>query len=83
MGGRAGARTSEPPGRVSLRIAIDAGKCQGHARCYALAPELFSVDDYGTSSVIGDGIVPPGLEERARLAIANCPEFAITEEPPA
>jgi ferredoxin len=42
-------------------------------------PELFSVDDYGLSSVIGDGTVPPELEEKAKLAIANCPEFAIEE----
>ena len=61
-----------------MKIAIDASKCQGHARCYALAPELFDVDDYGTSSVRGDGTVPPELEERARLAIENCPEFAIS-----
>ena len=64
-----------------MRIAIDAGKCQGHARCYALVPELFSVDDYGTSSVLGDGSVPPELEEQALLAIATCPEFAISEVP--
>jgi ferredoxin len=62
-----------------VRIAVDPGKCQGHARCYALAPELFSVDDYGQSSVVNDGVVPPEQEDRARLAIANCPEFAIAE----
>jgi len=66
-----------------VKIAIDSSRCQGHARCYALVPELFSVDDYGTSSVLGDGNVAPDLEERARLAIANCPEFAISEVPPA
>ena len=52
--------------------------CQGHQRCYALAPELFDVDDLGTASEIGDGTVPPELEEKARLAMANCPENAIT-----
>jgi ferredoxin len=62
-----------------VKIRVDAGKCQGHARCYALVPELFSVDDYGQSSVVGDGTVPAELEERARLAIANCPEYAIEE----
>lgn len=62
-----------------MRVVIDAAKCQGHARCHALVPELFAVDDYGTSSVIGDGTVPAELEERTRLAIANCPEFAIAE----
>jgi ferredoxin len=58
---------------------VDAEKCQGHARCYALAPELFVVDDYGQSTEIGDGMVPASLEDKARLAIANCPEYAIEE----
>ena len=62
-----------------MKIRVDPGKCQGHARCYALAPELFSVDDYGQSSVVGDGTVPAGIEAQARLAIANCPESAIEE----
>ena len=61
-----------------MRIHVDADKCQGHNRCYALAPELFDVDDYGNAVVIGDGTVSPELEDRARLAVANCPEFAIS-----
>jgi ferredoxin len=60
-----------------VRIRIDPDRCQGHARCYALAPDLFEVDDYGQSSVRGDGVVPSDREDVARLAIANCPEFAI------
>jgi len=58
---------------------VDPGKCQGHARCYGLAPELFDVDDYGLATAVGDGLVPPELEGKARLAIANCPEYAIEE----
>jgi ferredoxin len=61
-----------------MRVELDTEKCQGHNRCYALAPELFDVDDYGTAVIIGDGSVPPELEEKARLAAANCPEYAIT-----
>ena len=59
-----------------MRIRVDPDKCQGHARCYALVPELFDVDDYGLSTVVGDGTVPPELESKA---IANCPEYAIEE----
>jgi ferredoxin len=59
-----------------VKIRIDPDRCQGHARCFALAPELFAVDDYGQASVIVDE-VPAELEDRADLAIANCPEFAI------
>ena len=65
-----------------MKVAVDPSKCHGHARCFALVPELFAVDDYGTSSVLGDGTVRPDLEERAHLAIANCPEFAIAEVTP-
>ena len=63
-----------------MRVHVDEGKCQGHNRCYSLAPELFDVDDYGTAHEIGDGTVPAALEERARLAAANCPEYAIAIE---
>ena len=62
-----------------MKISVEQEKCQGHARCYSLAPDLFNIDDYGQSSVVGDGTVPPGREESARLVIANCPERAISE----
>ena len=62
----------------AMRVVIDSDKCQGHNRCYALAPELFDVDDYGEALVIGDGTVTPDLEAKARLAVANCPELAIS-----
>lgn len=61
-----------------MRVHVDADKCQGHNRCASIAPELFEIDDYGTASELGDGTVPVGLEPKARLATANCPEFAIT-----
>ena len=60
-----------------MKICVDEDKCQGHNRCMTVAPNLFEVDDYGYASALNDGIVPPGEEEKARLAIANCPEFAI------
>lgn len=61
-----------------MKVNVDADKCQGHNRCYALAPELFDVDDYGQALVRGDGTVPPELRDKAELAVANCPEYAIT-----
>ena len=63
-----------------MRIAIDAEKCEGHSRCYALAAELVDVDDLGYAFVLGTGEVPNGMEDRARLIVDNCPEFAITIE---
>jgi ferredoxin len=61
-----------------MRVHLDAEKCQGHNRCYALAPELFDVDDFGQAVLIGDGDVSADLEGKARLAASNCPEYAIT-----
>ena len=61
-----------------MRVVVDSEKCQGHNRCYALAPALFDVDDYGYATV-GDGSVPP-TRRRRRLAVANCPEYAISIE---
>jgi ferredoxin len=67
---------------TKLRIHVDQDKCQGHARCKALAPELFDLDEFGNAHEHGDGVVPAGLEDKAWLARSNCPEIAIevTEE---
>ncbi len=76
MGRWAGARPPRLTGGVRVKLRVDPDKCQGHARCYGLAPEIFDVDDYGLASVIVEE-VPEELEEKARLAVANCPEYAI------
>jgi ferredoxin len=60
-----------------MRLQINSELCQGHGRCYDLAPDLFGDDDEGFGQVLGDGIVTPDLERDARLAVANCPERAI------
>jgi ferredoxin len=60
-----------------MRVHVDQDKCQGHNRCFALAPGLFEIDDFGQSHELNGGVVPPGQEDQARLAVANCPEFAI------
>ena len=63
-----------------MKIRIDPERCQGHGRCYDLAPGLFGDDNEGYGMVLGDGVVPPDLEREARLAVANCPEQAIELE---
>ena len=66
----------------TLKIRVDQDKCQGHARCKSLAPELFDLDEFGNDHEVGDWTVPAGLEDKAYLAQSNCPEIAIevTEE---
>jgi ferredoxin len=60
-----------------VRVRIDPARCQGHGRCYDLAPDLFAEDEDGYGTVVGGGDVPAGREDDAGLAVANCPEQAI------
>ncbi|CAN5553883.1 ferredoxin [soil metagenome] len=60
-----------------MKVRVIDEKCQGHGRCYALAPDVFEADDYGNAHELHDGVVPAGLEDDAHLAVDNCPEYAI------
>ena len=60
-----------------MKVRIEASRCQGHGRCYDLAPDVFADDEQGYGHVLGDGTVPPGNERDARVASLNCPERAI------
>ncbi|GAA1001096.1 ferredoxin [Acrocarpospora macrocephala] len=60
-----------------MKVKIDSERCQGHGRCYDLAPDLFGADDEGYGQVIGDSTVPEGQERATSLAASNCPERAI------
>ena len=61
-----------------MRVAVNSELCQGHNRCYALAPELFDVDEYGNAVVLGDGRCRPSSRTRRGSAFGNCPEYAIS-----
>jgi ferredoxin len=63
---------------ATYRVHVDPGKCQGHNRCYSVSPDLFELDELGMSSEVGAGVVPAALISQARLAVANCPEHAIS-----
>jgi ferredoxin len=60
-----------------MRVKVDGDLCQGHNRCIATAPELFEPDELGYAHEQNEGRVPKELEEKARLAVRNCPERAI------
>jgi ferredoxin len=61
-----------------MKVQINPELCQGHGRCYDLSPSLFGDDEEGYGTVLGDGTVPPGQEDDARRAVANCPERAVS-----
>ena len=60
-----------------MKIRLTPYACQGHARCHALAPELFGLNDEDLAVLLIDGDIPAELEEKARLAAQRCPELAI------
>jgi ferredoxin len=63
-----------------MRVSIDSARCQGHGRCYDLAPDLFGEDEEGyavLTDLTADREVPPDREGDVRLAAANCPESAV------
>lgn len=60
-----------------MKVQINSELCQGHGRCYDLAPGLFGADEEGYGQVLGDGIVSEETEHDANLAVLNCPEQAI------
>jgi ferredoxin len=62
-----------------MKVRVDPAKCEGHGRCFALAPEIFQEDDR-SHCLIPNETVPPGLEAKARLGKLNCPEGAISIE---
>ena len=60
-----------------MRVSVDEDRCQGHARCWSICPEVFELDDEGHAVVV-QSEVPVELEAKAREAADNCPELAIT-----
>ncbi|MBP7338461.1 ferredoxin [Niveispirillum sp.] len=58
-------------------IRVKPNICQGHARCYALAPQIFQLDDSGYI-LPGDITVPEGQEALALRGVRSCPEKALT-----
>ena len=59
-----------------MKIKVKNDICQGHARCYAVSPALFVLDDSGYI-VPGDIDVPKGHELLARRGARACPERAL------
>ena len=59
-----------------MQVSVDEDRCQGHARCWDICPQVFDLDDQG-HAVVTLAEVPAGLEDKVREAVRNCPERAI------
>jgi ferredoxin len=62
-----------------MKVSVDAARCQGHARCNAISPEVFDFDEDGFAVLLTSS-VSDGLAEGVRAAERNCPERAISTE---
>ena len=63
---------------MTKKVTVDSEKCQGHNRCYAMAPGMFLVDDLGYATPRGDGTLADDKAiDLAQRAVDNCPEKAI------
>lgn len=60
----------------SMKLSVDTAKCSGHARCYAVAPEVFDIDDLGYAVPL-DAEVSEPVDEKIIAGVAACPERAI------
>ncbi|MBV9512216.1 MAG: ferredoxin [Caulobacteraceae bacterium] len=62
-----------------MKIVVDTNLCSGHARCAAVAPEVFSLNEDGYVA-FEEKVVPPGLEAKAERGVRACPERALKLE---
>jgi ferredoxin len=62
-----------------VRVRVDPEACAGHARCFDLAPDVFTLDDDGYNALRGAGEVEitGAAVELVRRAALACPERAI------
>jgi ferredoxin len=59
-----------------MKIKVDPVTCQGHARCFAVAGDVYELNEEGYNRM-GTFEVAPGLEAAATRGADECPERAI------
>ena len=59
-----------------MRVRLIRAKCAGHAQCYAVAPDLFPIDDEGFC-ILEERDVAPDEMALAQAGVAACPELAL------
>lgn len=61
-----------------MRINLDRNVCQGHGVCQMSAPNLFTLSEEDGLAIQPSNPIPQEFEDEGRLAVASCPEFALT-----
>jgi ferredoxin len=60
-----------------IQVSVDLKRCQGHARCFLIYPEVFGLDEEG-HVVLRHSTVADEHREGVLKAVENCPEQAIS-----
>jgi ferredoxin len=60
-----------------MKVCIDADLCNSSGVCVDACPEIFEVDDQGTTTVKSEQVAPQ-LEQTCKEAAGNCPTGAIS-----
>jgi ferredoxin len=60
-----------------MKVRVDAANCQAYGICHNVAPELFTLDEWGYASATGDGTVAEDQREPALRAVRECPAQAV------
>ena len=68
------------PSAQESRLEVDWTRCQGHALCSHIVPELIQTDSNGYPALLSMA-VPPWMEKDARRAVAMCPALALRLNP--
>jgi len=61
---------------AKAQLAIDRIRCDGHALCAELLPELVRLDDWGYP-IIAPGPIPDHLLAHVQNAVTACPVLAL------
>ena len=62
-----------------MKIKVNKEKCAGHARCAAVAPEIYTLDDDGYIS-FSEAEISNDLKDKAIRGARACPERIIIVE---
>lgn len=65
-------------GTDNATVKVDAERCQGHGRCLLDAPGVFGYGDVTNQAFVLPGADLKANREAIDLAIAGCPEGAIS-----
>lgn len=62
-----------------MKVKVDVANCVGHARCAAVAPEVYDLDDNGFNVTV-EKEIDESLRAQAIRGMRACPERVISIE---